>query len=130
MQKIKLKEVLRFLVGGGSAVITDYITYTLFIHIMPVPAAKGISFICGSVIGFIINKYWTFEQPILKKIEIVKYSILYISTLIINNISNTICLNYSSSFLSYSSSKTLAFLVATGISTILNFLGLSFYVFR
>lgn len=120
---INIKELLKFLVGGGSAVITDYIIYKILLLInIDVSIAKSISFICGSIVGFIINKLWTFESKKFKKSEIGKYTILYSITAVINSVVNKVVLELLGI-------QIIAFLCATGISTILNFLGQKFFVF-
>ncbi len=123
LKKVKKKELLRFLIGGSCAVITDYITYRLFLYInIKVGIAKVISFILGSIVGFTINKFWTFESKTLLKSEILKYSVLYLCTAFINSEINKLLLDLFHI-------ESLAFLGATGVSTILNFFGQKFIVF-
>ena len=121
--KIQKKELLKFLIGGGSAVVVDYISYNVFLLTgWNVSMAKAVSYICGAIVGFIINKLWTFESKEFSKTEIVRYIILYAVSACINAGVNKlviIVLNM----------KILAFLCATGISTVLNFLGQKFFVF-
>ncbi|MSS64509.1 GtrA family protein [Velocimicrobium porci] len=121
--KIQKKELLKFLIGGGSAVVVDYISYNVFLLTgWNVSMAKAVSYVCGAIVGFIINKLWTFESKEFSKTEIVRYIILYAVSACINAGVNKlviIVLNM----------KILAFLCATGISTVLNFLGQKFFVF-
>lgn len=123
LRKIRKKEILRFLVGGGSAVITDYFFYHLLMRFgVALSISKGISYILGAIIGFIINKLWTFESKQFQMKEIGKYTILYIGSAIANMIINAIIIwIFSNAFF--------AFLCATGTSTIMNFLGQKFFVF-
>lgn len=123
VNKIRKRELLRFLVGGGSAVLVDYITYKSFMTIgFDRNIAKGISFICGSAVGFVINKRWTFESSGFKKNEIIKYIVLYSCTAYINAMVNKMVLLVIPM-------ETFGFLCATGVSTILNFLGQKYFVF-
>lgn len=87
-----------------------------------ISVSKWISFFCGAVFGFIANKLWTFESKQVPTKEIPKYIVLYTLTAFINTWVNSIVLALTS--LSF-----FAFLCATGISTVLNFLGLKFFVF-
>lgn len=119
---IKLKEVSRFLVGGGSAVIIDYVVYIILMSKLDISIAKAISFVCGSIVGFIINKLWTFESKSFSKNEVGKYVVLYAITAYINSAINQFILKVMAI-------PILAFLCATGTSTILNFLGQKFFVF-
>lgn len=124
VSSIKKKELLRFLVGGGSAVIVDYITYKLFMILgLERSIAKALSFICGSVVGFVINKRWTFESEGFSKGEVLRYIILYLCTAWINAFVNRLVLG----FLPV---EFFGFLCATGVSTVLNFLGQKYFVFR
>lgn len=121
--KISIKELLRFLVGGGSAVVTDYAVYRILLAAgMYVSVAKGISYVCGAAVGFVINKLWTFESKEFSKAEIVKYVLLYIISAAANAAVNKAIINISNI-------QMLAFLCATGVSTIMNFLGQKFFVF-
>ncbi len=122
--KIRKKELIRFLFGGGSAVVVDYIIYQLLmLASLSQDISKALSFICGAAVGFVINKLWTFESAIFSKNEVLRYVILYSCTAIINAVVNRFTLKITAL-------EMLAFLCATGVSTILNFLGQKFFVFR
>ena len=124
LNSINKQEILKFLVGGGTAVVVDFLTYKIFMIIgIERTIAKTLSFICGSIVGFIINKYWTFKSPKFQIKEILKYTVLYILTAFINSQVNT----YTLVLLGR---EIFAFLCATGVSTILNFLGQKFLIFR
>jgi len=124
LSKIKKKELLRFLVGGGSAVVTDFIAYKLLMLAgLDRNLSKAISFILGSAVGFVINKCWTFESKGFSGREILRYVILYSCTAAINTLVNKIALMIVPV-------EVLGFLCATGVSTVLNFLGQKFFVFR
>lgn len=121
--KIKKKELVRFLFGGGSAVAVDFITYQILLKCgIDMDFAKGISFLCGSIVGFIINKLWTFECKRFSKGEIIKYILLYSCTAMINSFVNRLVF-------ALLSIKIAGFLCATGVSTVLNFLGQKYFVF-
>ncbi len=119
----KIKEILKFCVGGGSAVLVDFLVYRLLDGYMSVLWAKGISYVAGAIVGFIINKLWTFESKKFKFSEIIKYIILYAFSSVVNTLVNKFVLYLFTSVV-------FAFLCATGTSTIINFLGQKFFVFR
>ena len=122
MSRIKIKEVLRFLVGGGTAVVVDFCIYRLLLLFSwNMDIAKMISFICGAGVGFIINKFWTFERKQFVIKEVLKYVALYTCTGVINAIVNRCTL-------SIINIQIIGFLVATGVSTVLNFLGQTYVV--
>ena len=122
MSKLK-KEMKRFLVAGLSAVSTDLITYYIMLNFLHHDIAKAISFLLGTIVAFIINKYWTFEKHEKNNSEIWKFALLYLSTLGANVLVNKLVLDYTNILI-------LAFLIATGVSTVLNFLGQKFWVFK
>lgn len=118
----KTKEILKFCVGGGSAVLVDFLLYRLLDGYIPVTWAKALSYIAGAIVGFIINKLWTFESKKFKYSEIIRYVILYAFSSVVNTFVNKLILHLFSSV-------TFAFLCATGTSTIINFFGQKFFVF-
>lgn len=122
MKKIN-KEIKRFVIAGFAAVGTDLVTYYIMLNFFKYDIAKMLSFILGSIVAFMINKYWTFEKYKKSYKQIVQFAILYIVTLAVNIIINHFTLNFFEIIF-------LAFLIATGASTILNFLGQKFWVFK
>ena len=118
------KELARFIVGGSSAVATDFVTYKLMVYLgSDISVAKLLSFVLGSLVGFVINKYWTFESDGRIKKGLTKYALLYSVTAGLNVSVNNVSLGAGMP-------TWLAFLFATGASTIANFLGQKFFVFR
>ena len=122
-RQLNIVELLKFCVGGGSAVVIDFITYLLLSNIVQVSTAKAISYVVGATVGFVINKLWTFQCKKFKMSEIMKYIVLYCCSAFANTFVNKIVLRLSSSII-------FAFLCATGTSTIINFLGQKFWVFK
>lgn len=122
-KKFDIKEVLKFLVGGGSAVVVDAVIYAVLKQHIDLSIAKAISYVLGAVVGFVINKLWTFESKQFKISEIIKYIILYVCSACANTAVNRLVLWIIPS-------TVFAFLCATGTSTIMNFLGQKFLVFK
>lgn len=123
MSKIK-KELLRFLIAGSCAVATDLGFYYLLIEFLEKSIAKASSFILGTIVAYLINKFWTFEKKRFSSIELIKFVFLYAFTLFVNVKTNQIILT------SLENELLLAFLCATGLSTILNFIGQKWWVFK
>jgi putative flippase GtrA len=117
------KQLLRFLVVGCSAVATDFVTYTLLLHLLAHAPAKTLAFIAGTIVAYVLNKYWTFEKPGTNHAELSRFVILYTSTLVANVAVNATAL------LIFPTAILFAFLCATGTSTILNFIGQKWWVF-
>lgn len=122
MKKSK-KELKRFLIAGSGAVLTDFVTYYLMLNFLSHNIAKTISFLLGTVVAFILNKYWTFENKQKSFKQIIQFLFLYMLTLTINIFTNSFVLNITSLVL-------LSFVIATGVSTILNFIGQKWWVFK
>lgn len=122
MNKLK-KELKRFLIAGLCAVGTDFITYYIMLNFLHYDIAKIFSFILGTVMAFVINKYWTFERYEKSYKQIFQFIILYVITLFVNVMVNSLVLDFAEFVF-------LAFLIATGASTILNFAGQKWWVFK
>ena len=122
MNRIK-KEIRRFLIAGCSAVGTDLLSYYIMLNFLSHDIAKTISFVLGTIVAYIINKYWTFEKYEKSYKEILKFGFLYTSTLGANVITNKIILQITDMVF-------LAFLMATGVSTVQNFIGQKWWVFK
>jgi len=122
MSKAK-KEIKRFFVAGISATTIDLIAYYFLLSFVSYDKAKAVSFFLGTIVAFVINKYWTFEKHDKSYKELIMFGVLYATTLGANVITNKIILeNTKIVFLS--------FLIATGISTVLNFIGQKWWVFK
>lgn len=114
----------RFLVAGFSAVGTDLAIYYLLLNFLDHSSAKAISFLSGTIVAFIINKYWTFEKKKKSLKEAASFLLLYLSTLVINVTVNKLSLSILPGWVFF------AFLAATGTSTVLNFIGQKWWVFK
>lgn len=121
--KFDIKECLRFLASGCFVVLVDFSVYRLLFPHTSIIAAKAIAYIAGTVTGFFINKYWTFKSKKTLWKEAVRYAILYACSAIVNTLVNKAMFTISGLLI-------LAYLVATGISTVLNFLGQKFFIFN
>lgn len=117
-------QLARFLVVGISAVATDFLCYFTLLTFLSHAPAKSISFVAGTVIAYFLNKYWTFAQKTYSHAELGRFIILYTSTLAANVAVNTLSLTIIPEL------TLLAFLAATGTSTILNFIGQKWWVFK
>ena len=118
------KEFIRFIITGLSAVGVDLITYYLLMDLLTIDTAKAIGFIAGSIVAFFLNKIWTFENTSNIKSSAIQFSLLYTITFFANVTINHLTL------LLFSNLTLLAFLAATATSTILNFIGMKFWVFK
>ena len=124
MNSINKKEMGKYLVAGLLALLTDSIVYFIAFHFYSYSIAKSISFLSGTCTAYLVNKYWTFEKKEKSMREVAKFAMLYGSTLIVNVGINKLSLTL------FPGSVLFAFLAATGSSTILNFIGQKWWVFR
>jgi putative flippase GtrA len=117
------RRILRFAVVGTLSVAIDFTGYWLLNGTFSPHVAKGISFLLGMIVGFVGNKFWTFESQQRSASEPAIYFLLYAITLLVNIAINAVLLDFTTG-------KVFAFLAATGTTTILNYLGLRLLAFR
>lgn len=117
------KQLLKFVVSGVIAVGVDFGVYYLLNNYMDQNVSKGISFLTGSMVAYLMNKFWTFDTKEFSGIQLFRFFFLYATTLAINVMVNK-------GVLSLFNSVLFGFLCATGASTVLNFLGQKFWVFK
>lgn len=123
------RELVIFLLVGTSTVLVDFFCYRGLIEFeaMDVDAAKATGFLIGTLFAYFANRYWTFgDKPHLPG-SAWRFVVLYASTLGANVLINALALKLLADM---SVAIQLAFLLATGISACLNFLGMKLFVFR
>lgn len=123
MSRIR-KEIRWFIVAGVCAVGTDMLLYYLLFDRLGHSPAKAVSFLTGTCVAYVVNKYWTFEQHRSSYAEMARFGALYLTTLGAN-----VGVNRASLAL-FPEAVFFAFLCATGTSTVLNFIGQKWWVFR
>jgi putative flippase GtrA len=116
----------RFLVAGICAVATDTGVYFLLVSGFgrDIDVSKVVSFLAGTVVAFVINKFWTFESPKKSLKEAAAFLGLYLFTMALNAGVNHAALAW------IWNQKAFAFVLATGASTVTNFAGQKWVVFR
>lgn len=120
------KQLLRFLVVGSTSVAVDLLVYRLLgATWLSRDAAKGVSYLAGVVVGFFGNKWWTFESARRSAAEPILYLAVYAVTLAVN-----VGCNRAALAVLGEGRGLWAFLLATGVTTVLNFLGMKLVTFR
>jgi putative flippase GtrA len=125
--KTKAGEALRFLAVGIGSVSVDFVVYFALILVLPavsVAFAKGVSFVAGACFAFVMNRTFVFRahaRPASR--QLLPFALLYATTLGANTLANSVTL-------ALVDSRLFAWLVATGTSTVCNYLGMKFVVFR
>src|SRR5215471_16694432 len=123
------RQLSRFLVVGVASVATDLAVYRLLVSMagLPLDVAKGLSYWAGVVVGFFGNKWWTFRSSRRSWAEPFSYAALYAVTMLVNIACNRgVLAALGSNWVA----MPIAFLFATGVTTVLNFLGMRLFTFR
>ncbi|HEY9713925.1 MAG TPA: GtrA family protein [Chroococcales cyanobacterium] len=117
--------------SGIAAVGTDMITYHCFLPVLGPSPAKAVSFIAGTCIAYLLQKYWTFKMKEQCVREMSKFGLLYGSSLLLNVGVNKLVLCIPLFIPLFEMHRVgLAWLSATGFSTIYNYVGQKFWVFK
>ena len=123
------RESVIFLIVGASTVLVDFITYLGLIEfqVMDVDMAKATGFLVGTLFAYFANRFWTFGHKSHVPGSAWRFSALYASTLGANVLINALSLKL---LVDMPIAFQLAFLLATGVSASLNFLGMKLFVFK
>ena len=122
------REAFIFLFVGSATVLTDLVVYNLLLLSMAIGTnvAKGIGFVAG-LLSYVANKNLTFghtsHQPGVLDVIFLFMLSPFRSMWIVNAAMLEILTNWSHAI-------TFAFIIATGASAALNFLGMKYFVFR
>lgn len=122
------REIAVFLVVGTLTVLVDFITYRglLWSGWVSVGFAKGTGFLCGTVFAYFANRFWTFGHKSHAEGTTLRFAGLYAVTLGANVSANSIVLTLLGN---EPLILQIAFLAATGVSAVLNFVGMKLFVF-
>ena len=120
------RELGIFLIVGVSTVLIDYLIYSN-VSWVGVDSAKGVGFLGGTLFAFIANRLWTFGHKRHAPGSAWRFIFLYLLTLVANILVNSLALKL---MIDKGTSVQIAFLLATSVSAILNFLGMKVFVFK
>lgn len=122
------KELLFFLIIGVTTVLVDLCTYLLLIKLnfLLISFAKAFGFLSGTIFSYFANRYWTFGNKKFISGNFWRFLVLYLTTLGTNVFVNNLSLIF---FIDVTHAIHLSFIIATGVSASLNFLGMKFFVF-
>lgn len=123
------RELAIFLIVGALTVIVDFICYRGLteLQVMEVDMAKATGFLFGTFFAYFANRFWTFGHKPHVLGSAWRFSALYASTLCANVLINALALRL---LADVAAAIQLAFMLATGVSACLNFLGMKLFVFR
>jgi putative flippase GtrA len=118
------KEMLRFLIAGGIVNLTDFSIYYILFHFLPFSLAKGISFSCAGIVGYLLIKYWTFKSKQSSYVEVGRYALINFLALGINVTINRSVLH------AWPGSVWAALITATIITGLFTYACFKWWVFR
>jgi putative flippase GtrA len=118
------KEMIRFCVAGIIVTATDFSIYWVLFHIFPFSVSKGISFVCAGIVGYLLNKYWTFKNMHPSYFEVVRYVFINCLALGMNVLINQRALSL------WHGSIFLAFITATVLTGLFTYVCFKWWVFR
>ena len=131
------RELAVFLVVGSLTALIDFITYRLlsWSEIVGIDWAKAAGFLIGTLFAYLANRLCTFRHASAAPGSAGRFMLVYATTLGANVLVNAIMLallqRLSTAFPAVSPAAIpMAFLIATGVSATLNFIGMKWYVFR
>jgi putative flippase GtrA len=122
------RELLLFLVIGSLTVLIDFLAYRGLVwgESMGINTAKATGFLIGTVFAYFANRIWTFGKAEHAAGSAWRFIVLYAVTL-----GSNVLLNAAVLMLLGKSEWViqLAFFMATGVSAVLNFIGMKWFVF-
>ncbi len=140
------KQLTKFVISGMLAVTVDFTVYFALSQYLDPSISKAISFCSGMLVTYNMNKFWTWKQPEKDNKRLMLFSVLYAVALIVNVAMNNLMLdslpNHTLNF-SYVNDlnevikgivvgvdKLAAFVIATGASVVLTYIGQKYWLFR
>ena len=121
------RQLLRFVIVGTASVAVDAMVYYALTSPLglPLTPSKGASYVAGMAVGFAGNKLWTFGSVRRAAGEPITYVLIYMTTWALNMACNAWVVTWV-----VPGNRPVAFLAATAVSTVLNFLGMRYITFR
>jgi polyisoprenyl-phosphate glycosyltransferase len=120
-------ELGRFLIVGFTTVGIDLSVYAALLALgAPAAAGKLAGFVAGTIFAFFANKTWTFKAQAGGR-QFALFIALYLLSLGANVSVNQIVIELLSG---WPYALHAAFIMATGVTATINFLGMKFFVFN
>ncbi|MBX2971484.1 MAG: GtrA family protein [Flavobacteriales bacterium] len=137
------KQLTKFVLIGGLAVLTDLACYYVFLNVIPANAfpppidneavSKTLSFLCGLSVTYWFNKRWTWRRRDRDNRRLAKFLLTYGVSLVLNVGINSGLLHVLHTwpvFADVPLKYLIAFVGATGFCSAFNFVGQKFWIFR
>lgn len=121
-------QIVRFVVTGGLSAVVDFGLYALLYALgLGRDGAKAISFIAGTTTAYLINRRWTFHAPP-SRARFLAVVVLYAVTFGVQVGLNGLL--YDAAFPAEPVYFLLAFVIAQGTATIINFVVQRVVIFK
>lgn len=137
------KQLTKFVLIGGLAVLTDLACYYLFLNLIPSDAfappldneavSKCLSFLCGLSVTYWLNKRWTWRRKDRDNGRLMRFLLIYGISLLLNvgmNSGLLHVLHTEPMFAALPFKYLIAFVGATGTCSAFNFIGQKFWIFK
>ncbi|HKN99356.1 MAG TPA: GtrA family protein [Pseudonocardiaceae bacterium] len=120
-------QAIRFVLFGVLSAGVDFGVYQLFLHVGTwADVAKAISFVCGTITAYALNRRWTFGSAG-GAAPATRFALLYTVTFFVNVGVNAAGLRL---LAPYGWHVPVAWVIAQGTATVINFVMLRTVVFR
>jgi len=116
--------LLKFVVSGCLATLMDALVYSLLFSYFGSSISKACGFLAGSSTAFVLGRVFTFQSRGKVLNQIKRFGLVYACTLCANVVVHEILYNVNPD------SGWIPFLGATAVSTVLNYLGQKYFVFK
>lgn len=122
------QKAIKFLIVGGIGTALNYVTFLLLFKLLNVHyiAASVIGYITGLILGYYLNKNWTYYAASSQNSE-QKYICKYLTVYMLSLLASQILLKFLVEQKIFN--ELIANVFAIGLSTLTNFLGTNFIVF-
>ena len=81
------QRIMKFLVSGSLAAITEYVSFAVMEKAgIILIASQTISFLCGFVVSFLLNRAWVFKSKEKISRQLMKYGLLAAINLVLTNL--------------------------------------------
>jgi putative flippase GtrA len=119
-------QILRFLIVGGVSTAINYAVFmaVLYLDRFLYLFASCSGYIAGLLVGFFANRNWTFESGGTGEKYLLRYFLVYGSSLLISLVILHLLVNYVGVW------PEIANGIAICVSTVTNFIGVKLFVFR
>ena len=117
-------EFIKFCLAGCIVTATDFSVYYVLYHFFSYNLAKGISFTCAGILGYILYKYWIFKNEKASIFEMFHYAFINSVALVINVFINHSILSH------WHGAVLVALITATSITGLLTYVSFKWWVFK